>query len=67
MRLYLVRERIPYEGENYWVMSADSEEQVKLYFDNLPSYENKPDFWNAEIEILSNISDYDEIKMIFHN
>lgn len=58
--LYLVREKVPYEGDNIWVIAATSKEEAKR-MSGAETYNS------VSIDKLSDISDYTEVYVVWTN
>jgi len=58
--IYFVKENIPYEKDNIWIVAADSEQEA---IDLVIEY-NSVNSWNISTSRLSNTSDYTENEII---
>ncbi len=58
--LYLVKEKIPYEGNNIWIVAADTEQEALDVVNEMHS----PCSWNVTTYRLSNVSDYTENQIV---
>lgn len=58
--LYLVKENIPYEKDNIWIVAADNETDAV----NMVIEYNSVASWNISTTRLSNVSDYYENEII---
>lgn len=63
-KIFVVKEKVDYEGDNIWIYAADSAEEIKKV---LKQSWKSPTWWNTTISEISNTSEYTETQELWSN
>lgn len=63
-KLFVVKEKIEYEGDNIWIVAADSSEEVKQL---LNAGWVKPKWYATSISQVSDTSQYTDSQIVWSN